>query len=445
MIVYTVNVAVAVVLIVAAFFRPGVGIGVALVLGRHTFPDRVTPIIAAAPLLCFSALLGYRLSGRRLQLSTASVVGVLLTAGVVVVGGFRPSTNETVRALADDKSFFLVAAVVPLLLLVNTLRDRDVRLDFVRSLVGISFLLTLVVITSGGGERAGAFGGGPITLATSIGISIIILVHHHANLLPSELSAFENPFRIGVGLIFGYGIILTQSRQPVLSLILVLGLGSVAGLSRDRAHSAGPLELKRIRRMRALSVAAIGIATMGLVQLIFGSSNSRFTLLADPGQEIARGRSIVWDAGLEMARTAGIFGHGFGATARVDAPEVIPYPHNIFLELFAEVGPMMTVIVTGALITIGIHAALSGNRVFSLLSAYTLIGAQFSGDLYNSRYVFIFLIAAAVVPPRLDTDRSTFLPQTTGSAVEVSAPGLARLRSGTAAAPIATKIGSSRE
>ncbi len=397
--IFLINVLAALFLVGVAFFRPGIGLGVALVLGRHTFPDRVTPIVAAAPLLCLASFFGYRLSGRRLHLSGPSIVGVLLIALIVMVGGFRhlSTSNDTIRMLSNDKSFFLMAAVVPLMLLTNTLRDRDVRTDFLRSILGISFLMALLMIASGGGDHEGVLGGGPITLATFIGISIIILSHHHDPLLPPEIQEFENPIRIVVGLIYGYGIWLTQSRQPLLSLVLVLGIGSVIGLSRDRAHATTLKRLKRIRRLRSLSVIMIGLASVGLLQLIFSGSDSRFTLLANPTEEIGRSRSFVWKAGMEVARTAGIFGHGFGATVVAQAPEIVLYPHNIFLELFAEVGPVLTLIVSVAMLFVAITAVRSGNRLFSLLSLYAFLGAQFSGDLYNSRFLFVFLLATTVV------------------------------------------------
>ncbi len=399
MIVFVINVAAALILTALAFFRPGMGIGVALILGRHTFPDRVTPIIAAAPLLCLASFVGYRLSGRALRLTGESVTAVLVITTIVIVGGFRhlSTSNDTIRMLSNDKAFFLMAAVVPLLLLTNALRDQDVRTDFLRSILGISFLMAALTVATGGGDRAGALGGGPITLATFLGISIIVLVHHHDSLIPSELQAFETPIRIGLGLIYLYGIWLTESRQPLLSLVLVLGAGSVAGLTRDRAHAASLKQLRRIRRLRSLSVMAIGLATVGLLQLIFGGSDSRFTLLANPGKEVGRSRAFVWDAGLEMARTAGILGHGFGATVVAQAPEIVFYPHNIFLELFAEVGPVLTFIAGVVMVVAGARATRSGHRLFGLLALYAFLGAQFSGDLYNSRFLFVFLLATTVV------------------------------------------------
>ena len=106
-----------------ALVRPGAGIGMALALGRHELPNRSTPLIAAAPVLCLAAAIGLLRSGRRLRVAPPTVVAAATTAFVVLVGGFRVSAdvNSLIGQFAHDKAFFLIVALVPLLLLSSAL------------------------------------------------------------------------------------------------------------------------------------------------------------------------------------------------------------------------------------------------------------------------------------------------------------------------------------
>jgi len=398
------NVVAATVLVIASIFRPGFGIGIALVLGRHTFPDRETPIAPLGPIVCAAALFGYWISGRRLRLSPYSVAGVALTGLVVLVGAYRSTayTNETIRMLADDKALFLASTVAPLLLLSGTLTDRDIRTDFFRSLVAVATGLTTIMLLTNTGERSGALGGGPITLATAIGIALIVLIHFHDPLLGPELQRFESGIRIVVGGVLALGMWMTQSRQPMFSLVLILGIAAFLGLSQDIRHASSAKQLKRIRRLRLISLVMVVGAGAGLAQLVFGgAADTRFALLANPVQEFERSRNAVWEAGMEMARQAGAAGNGFGATVLSDGPTLVLYPHNIFLELWAEIGPVMSLVIYLAFFLGAITAVRKGNRVFTILAGYALLGAQFSGDLYNSRSFYLFLVAALTVPPAM--------------------------------------------
>lgn len=418
-----INLALVVVLTMLAFARPGAGIAVALALGRHTFPDRTDPIVAAAPLLLAAATLGLLQEGRRIRLTPASILGASLLGIVTLVGylASSDSVNPDVVYLAGDKTFFLLAVSIPLLLLAPSLDHRIVRRDCLLTLVLVPIMLVLITIASGSTDansgRSAALGGGPITLATAAGFAILILIFHDDELLPRLFAPFSRVFRIGAGAFLLFGIVVTGSRQPLLSLMMVIGLAfftaaSTGSLVMDRREMR-----RRIRRIRAASMTLVVAGALGFVAFVTARPESRFALLMDPSAELRRSRLPTWGAGFEQARSSGLLGHGFGSFATFPFPhQPLAYPHNIFLELWSEVGLVLGTVAAAAIVIALVRARRDGLRVLWLLAAYAFLGAQVSGDLYNSRYFMFFTVAALTVrlprsgPEETDTGDPQWVP-----------------------------------
>lgn len=399
------NLTIVVILVMLAFVRPGAGIAVALALGRHTFPDRSAPIIAAAPLLLIAATLALYRERRAIRLTVPSVVAAVAIASVAFVGYLASSgtSDPAVQFLNNDRTFFLLCVSVPLVLLAPSLSDWPVRRDFLLALVLVpTALVTLSVLTGSsdaeGSGRSTALGGGPITLATAAGFAILILLFHDDDVLPSWFRELTKPFRAVTVLYLAVGVLLTGSRQPLLSLMIVLGMASFAAASGGSTLVSSAEAKRRMRRLRvaSASLAIVGIA--GLFAFVTARPDSRFALLLDPTRELRRSRLGVWEGGFERIADSPLFGHGFGSFVTYRFPHgSLDYPHNVFLELMGESGVLVGG-VSSLLIVLGIVVARSRSmRVFWLLSVYALFGVQFSGDLYNSRYLMFFMVAALTV------------------------------------------------
>ena len=397
------NLTIVVILVMLAFVRPGAGIAVALALGRHTFPDRSSPIVAAAPLLLFAACLGLYQEGRRLRLTVASVVAAVLITVVTLVGYMVSSgtSDDAIQFLNNDKTFFLLAVSVPLVLLAPSLSDWIVRRDFLLALVLIPMALVFLSVLSGSSEESGrstALGGGPITLATACGLAILILLFHDDALVPSMFSALSRPFRMFSTTFLVAGMFLTGSRQPVLSLVLVLGMASFTAASTSSAGLVGADARRRIRRIRAGSVFLVGIGAASLFAFITAKPDSRFALLLDPTAELRRSRLGVWQAGLDRVADGPLLGHGFGSFVTYQFPyDPLDYPHNLFIELMSETGLLVGGVASLAIVWAVVASRRGSIRVIWLLAAFALLGVQFSGDLYNSRYLMFFIVAALTV------------------------------------------------
>ena len=77
------------------------------------------------------------------------------------------------------------------------------------------------------------------------------------------------------------------------------------------------------------------------------------------------------------------------------------------LELFAEVGPLVALLVIALLALAAARSQRMAPRVLGLLASYAFLGAQVSGDLYNSRYVYFFLLAGPLAGVALYSRKST--------------------------------------
>ncbi|HLO98596.1 MAG TPA: O-antigen ligase family protein, partial [Fimbriimonas sp.] len=103
----------------------------------------------------------------------------------------------------------------------------------------------------------------------------------------------------------------------------------------------------------------------------------------------------------DMIRESPIVGHGFGAY-NILGPGQACYPHNIFLEITSETGLVGCALFVALLASVLVcvrkqFKSPSGIDMFALMGAIIqLVGAQFSGDLYDSRMMLFFFAMLAI-------------------------------------------------
>jgi hypothetical protein len=187
-----------------------------------------------------------------------------------------------------------------------------------------------------------------------------------------------------------YAIVETGSRGPL--------LGAAAGAvilvwSYRRGHASRWL-LLLVAGLVALFVATYTSLLRG--QRIFGTDP---TGLAAESSEIRR---VLWSHTLQLI-AAEPNGVGFGAWGYATgiAPSYY-WPHNIFLEVFAEEGWAVGVVFTVTVLVILLRSLRAARRSLdaSLMAALLLcetLAVSLSGDL-NARTFFALLVLAAVVP-----------------------------------------------
>lgn len=379
--------------------RPGVGFALALIAGRHSIPSRSAPVIAAAPVLVAAAFLGLALR-RKLRRPDRTALVLAGTWATIVVLGLRP-LGELTAAQQDvgiDRAYFVLVVLVPLCLLADSL-DRVERAWLAAAIVGIGVALGLVALaTLGSAEegRASAFGGGPITLAQTVGIGLLLV----ASPIPHLFGEREPPIRLRVvvGALLAIVLALTYSRYPMIVVAVVLaaqwvavGVPGVALASRRRITIA------------ASALLAIGVA----LPFVGGTRWNLF--LSDPLAEIRRSRGRQFGVGWDQLGEAGpLTGTGMGSffgrlTGEIGSTQ--RYAHNLFLEVGGESGWLALAVLVVALVAVARRLDWRSPWLWPCLATFLI--NQLSGDLFDARYFVVFAaLAAGSASRRLDLHAS---------------------------------------
>lgn len=315
--------------------------------------------------------------------SVALAVSAVLT--FVAYGAASALWSPADGALVDGKLVGL--ALVGLYAVVVAVAASGPRADvfavwFWRSVAGVTLVLALIGLLSlgGPGGRVAVLGGGPNVYGRLMGLGVYALL----------LVRLPHRYRtLGI------------SAGGLLAVMMVLS-GSRGALVAFAASAAVVLVLVRPRLRAVLKavplVAVVGAALYhtGVYDLIEASVQERLVRLLIEEQYTA-GRDVLYGAALAMGLDAPVLGAGL---AGFSTSELHRYPHNLFLEAFAEGGGVGLLLVTAALALCGrtLVRTAAGRTDLALrlgLWSYLLVAAMFSGELYDSRLVFVLPLLGA--------------------------------------------------
>jgi O-antigen ligase len=312
-----------------------------------------------------------------------------------VSAAWAPDGARLFRALMDNIVLAVLVAVFWLLARLG--RDRVVRVTMALFLIA-GFVYFGAALTGYGHDPSGrwaALGGGSNVFVRVMVIASIAAVYFF--LRSGSKAVFLLPLPI-----FAAGAVLSGSRG---------GLAAAAGTA---VIAAAPY-LFRFRGAQVLSVAVpLGAAGAGAWVLwgreVLEVVRERF-LEATLEQGYASGRDVLFQQAFELFRSEPVVGLGldgfYGMTALHSEEQ---YVHNLPLAVAAEGGLIGLALLLGA-----VGALLAAYRsvppaLRSLESRVALIGglfvglaSLFSGDYYDSRLMWIFLILAATAGPRRTT------------------------------------------
>ena len=283
-------------------------------------------------------------------------------------------------------SLTAIAALAPFFII----EDRRDLMQLLWATVGLAILSAGVALAFPGDEAQSGrleFGGNENTIFTSrlLCAGALVLVLAPGLGLPRPLRLLA-PL-VGVGLAVVASSI--GSRGPIVSLALALVCVAVASIVKS------PRQLASV-----LVIVAAGIAIFPFVNLPETSKERLEDTVRDPAQTLEQdGRSRLYDKAIDLTRQNPVFGFGSGGFflySYVLLEQEERYPHNIFLELSAEVG-LGPALALGAavlflLISIGRRAWTAKDDrdrrlVFVLggLFLINLFAVQFSGDINDNR------------------------------------------------------------
>jgi O-antigen ligase len=201
------------------------------------------------------------------------------------------------------------------------------------------------------------------------------------------------------------------SRGPILSLALALGVTVAAWLLRT-PRKVAPV----------LAIAAVSLAVVPFVSLPATSSERLSSAARDPVAAF-RGddRYFLVQQAFQLIEKEPIRGAGAGAFSIVNT--AAKWPHNLFLELWSELGLAALLVVVGAILTalIGLFRLAwrlpesSGEQglVYLLLGVFffNLLAVQVSGNLNDNRDFWGMLAISSLVAAGALTKREPAAPK----------------------------------
>ncbi|MEM2592676.1 MAG: O-antigen ligase family protein, partial [Thermofilaceae archaeon] len=245
-----------------------------------------------------------------------------------------------------------------------------------------------------------ALGSNYIALARAGGLGLLATV---ALLLPTERRLL---MRLGLWTMVTlqlWATLIAGARGPVLALILSLALFF--------ALSARGFPFIRIERyaLRLGVLMLCVLAIFGVVgQEMFSTLTFRFQVLVTEVGVSALTRFALYREALKLWARSPIWGNGVGQfSVAVTGEDVRLYPHNIILELGAELGligvlifaMMIGMAFAKSLVTLGAQrgSAKAATRYLLVVCCFALLNAMVSGDINDNRMLFTSIALLACV------------------------------------------------
>lgn len=301
------------------------------------------------------------------------------------------------------------------------LRTRSDLVGFAIALTVIAGLTAVLTLATGIRESTERFGLGEanktIEAARILGAGVLALLFGFATVNLHRL------WRVAAALGLVVIAFAIGSRGPLVALLLavIVGFGIQMLATRRQAF------------VLAASVVALGMVALPLVPLP-EASVSRFTRLTQNPRVVFQSdrRAPLYEAALELIQAHPVRGVGAGGfsavTPGIGQPEQ-RYPHNLFLEIAAELGIMVALFTLIAVLVVARRVLLEAFQgdpalVFSgSFLVFNFLSAQFSSDLNGNRSFWAALGIAAAVGWQTQRASSVEVgkpPQPTGSRTRVA-------------------------
>ena len=352
-------------------------------LGHNPFPGGAITFGLAAWMLLGLALAvvrGNAFAPRALLAAPFLATVVLLILLIVGAGRSDAPAYASVKV-----QLFIAANVISLLaglVVGRSRRDFDLFL-LLTLIVGAVTAVALVRGITTGSQIANVGGrfslneqASPIGLGRAAAEAILI----GASILLASKSPFRRLLAFGALPLIAVSFIAAGSRGPVLGLLV--GVVVLLGMT---------LRERRTRQRSVLLAIAVIAGAMLVSQLVPNHDIQRsLSVLTGSGEGLSsNGRAQLWSAAENAFRSHPLVGVGTGGFAAIRP--VDSYPHNLFLEVGAELGvlgliPLIAMLIaTATAIVRGYRASPEDERAHMAVAAAlflaALVNAQVSGDI----------------------------------------------------------------
>lgn len=281
-----------------------------------------------------------------------------------------------------------LVGVFTVTLIVLVTKDRAIIyriLFFITLMLALGAFVGLLRGTANAG-RLSTVGGGPNPFARHMGFAAVCAI--------ATGLMYANK-RIGMYMLGSVGMLLLVASGSRGGMVATL-LAFIVLMALSRAPRKSKIQL--------IQILPVGIGVLLLIPGIGARIIETFRQRIIEQlvvEQYASGRDQLAIVAQDMIRESPIVGHGFGAY-NILGPGKACYPHNIFLEITCETGLVGCALFVALLVSVLVcvrkqFKSPAGIDMFALLGAIIqLVGAQFSGDLYDSRMMLFFFALLAI-------------------------------------------------
>ncbi len=339
---------------------------------------------------------------QRIPVRFAKVAALFVLLGACVVGSLFYTESrlygydKTLRFIVlTGWAFFGAGFLVPNL---TSLKRFSWAIEAIATVMAIDALAGYP--GTGRVEFVTGLGSNYIALARAGGLGLLATV---AFLLPISRRLLTKLALWGMAALQLWATLSAGARGPVLALILSLVL--FFGLS---IRGFSPIRVERYA-LRLGIVLLCAFAVLGVVgEELFSTLTFRTQVLVTEGGSSALTRFSLYREALDLWARSPIWGNGVGQfSIAVIGEDVRLYPHNIILELGAEIGligvlvfaMMIGVAFARPLATLGAQkgSARTATRYLLVAFSFTLLNAMVSGDVNDNRMLFTLIALLASV------------------------------------------------
>lgn len=361
--------------------------------GAFSLPFLLVPLeinpVRGWSLLPVVAVAMYLLSRRR-RISVPVDAAVLsqVVFAVVLLAGVAYSSGGTSNALEKAWRFLymgLFLFVATALFAGDARRQRDILASYT-----VGAVLWAAGVFVFGSYTQGRLGfedlAGPIVYGRACGMAATLM----AAWLLTRAGRVSALIALPVGVFALYGTVLSGTRGAVVAFVVALLAVTLLSLVRGRT----------LLHLVVVCATLLGAALL-VGKFVGGSPEELLARYAELGRsasgESAAERIYLYSIAARMLSESPLLGKGTAAY-----PAALQYPHNIFLEVGAELGTVgilaLSSFLTAALVYVvrvlhGPEYSDSQKRMMLLLAggfAFILVEAQFSGDITNNRLIWFF-------------------------------------------------------